>query len=457
MNSPSPHWLKTAIVVLSIGLSSILATSVAEANICGTAYQSFNPTTSGLDFVTVHSSETLEPCTINFGFFTNYSVRTLTYTRDYTDSTGRTYRAGAKPDDKIWGADLSAGFGLRKNWDVGINVPFVLDQDLSDPALSSNYKSKGATELKLNSKYRLHGDEDGGYAVVASVNQNLIRNNPFEGEGSGPTINLELVADTTIEKWSMALNLGHRWRNPGRQIEGVPFQPLGNQLIYSGATSYYFSTINTKVIGEIFGGQAIETNNTGSQRSPNSLEWQIGVKHDIRDNIALHVGGGTQLFNSLGSPEARVYAGVNWVLGAPCVDAPVAEVVQPAAPSPSRVKPRTTVIRLNAEILFASDSSDLRSQDIPDLNEYFQKADVPRIAKVAVEGHTDSRGRAEYNQKLSERRATTVKKYLATTFGLRPEIIEAVGYGEEKPVADNGNLQGRQKNRRVEFIIEYKD
>lgn len=447
-------WLRSGVLCgssLVLFLALLLAVENAHANLCGTAYQSFNPTTSGLDFVSVHSSETLQPCMINLGLFANYSIKTLTYTRDYTDASGRVYRAGGRPDDKILGADLSAGFGLRKNWDIGFNIPFVIDQTLADPYLNSNYKSMGATELKVNSKYKLSGDEHGGFAVIASVNKNFIRNNPFEGHDSGPTFNLEFAADTTLDKWSLAANIGHRWRNPGSQIAGVPFQPLGNQLIYSGAASYYLSGVNTKIIGEVLGGQSIETSNAGSQRSPNALEWQIGVKHDIRDNIALHVGGGTQLFNSLGSPEARIYAGINWVLGGPCAELPIQPVAQPP---PKRHREN---VRINAEILFATDSSDLRSGDIPDLDDYFTKTDLTRISKVTVEGHTDSRGNDEYNQLLSERRATTVKNYLAERFKIPLETLVAIGYGETRPIADNGNLQGRQKNRRVEFEIELQD
>jgi hypothetical protein len=74
----------------------IATPEASKANVCGTDYQTFNPTTSGLDFVTVHSSETLQPCYINFGSFLNYSVNTLTYTRSYTDGSGNQYRSGQK-------------------------------------------------------------------------------------------------------------------------------------------------------------------------------------------------------------------------------------------------------------------------------------------------------------------------------------------------------------------------
>ncbi len=71
---------------------------------------------------------------------------------------------------------------------------------------------------------------------------------------------------------------------------------------------------------------------------------------------------------------------------------------------------------------------------------------------IVVAGHTDSRGSDEFNQALSERRAGTVGDYL-----LGQEIVEAridaVGFGEKYPIADNGSAAGRAENRRVELSL----
>lgn len=72
--------------------------------------------------------------------------------------------------------------------------------------------------------------------------------------------------------------------------------------------------------------------------------------------------------------------------------------------------------------------------------------------KVIVEGHTDSRGSAEYNQQLSERRAQSVADALAFR-GIDRSRVEAVGRGKELPVASNDNAAGQQQNRRVELIF----
>ncbi|RME25109.1 MAG: hypothetical protein D6806_08510 [Deltaproteobacteria bacterium] len=75
------------------------------------------------------------------------------------------------------------------------------------------------------------------------------------------------------------------------------------------------------------------------------------------------------------------------------------------------------------------------------------------IKKVRIEGHTDSRGSEKFNQRLSEARARAVMNYLIKRGGIDPSRLEAVGYGESRPIADNSTRKGREKNRRVEFTI----
>ena len=77
---------------------------------------------------------------------------------------------------------------------------------------------------------------------------------------------------------------------------------------------------------------------------------------------------------------------------------------------------------------------------------------IPGIHLI-VEGHTDSDGSATYNLELSNQRAQTVIDYLVTTHGIDPARLSAVGYGEERPIADNSDADGRTANRRVDVII----
>jgi|LakMenE01Jun11ns_1017448.scaffolds.fasta_scaffold9949379_11 outer membrane protein OmpA-like peptidoglycan-associated protein len=72
--------------------------------------------------------------------------------------------------------------------------------------------------------------------------------------------------------------------------------------------------------------------------------------------------------------------------------------------------------------------------------------------KLQIIGHTDNKGSEEYNLDLSTRRANSVKKYLISK-GVNQDIITSEGKGETEPIDTNDTEQGREKNRRVEFII----
>jgi len=72
--------------------------------------------------------------------------------------------------------------------------------------------------------------------------------------------------------------------------------------------------------------------------------------------------------------------------------------------------------------------------------------------KIEIEGHTDSVGGNDYNQRLSERRAESVRSYLVTQ-KIPPTAVDAEGFGESRPVATNATTAGRQQNRRVELVV----
>ncbi len=73
--------------------------------------------------------------------------------------------------------------------------------------------------------------------------------------------------------------------------------------------------------------------------------------------------------------------------------------------------------------------------------------------RVRIEGHTDSVGSNRNNQRLSEGRAKAVRAYLIGQ-GIDPGRLISAGYGEDRPIEDNGTKEGRAINRRVEFLIQ---
>ncbi len=80
---------------------------------------------------------------------------------------------------------------------------------------------------------------------------------------------------------------------------------------------------------------------------------------------------------------------------------------------------------------------------------------VFKASNIIIEGHTDNQGSADYNQKLSEKRAENVMNFLVEQ-GVEQTRLSSVGYGLTKPIADNTTKEGRQKNRRVDLIIQEK-
>jgi OOP family OmpA-OmpF porin len=114
--------------------------------------------------------------------------------------------------------------------------------------------------------------------------------------------------------------------------------------------------------------------------------------------------------------------------------------------------PTLVTIALNVE--FDTDKAVVKDKYRNEIKKVadFMKAN-PNTTAV-IEGHTDNVDTAEYNQKLSDARANSVRQYLINNFGIKASRLTAVGYGLTKPIASNNTEEGRQKNRRVQAVIK---
>ncbi len=109
-------------------------------------------------------------------------------------------------------------------------------------------------------------------------------------------------------------------------------------------------------------------------------------------------------------------------------------------------------LNMPGNITFATNSADLNAGFYDVLNSVSLVLDEFDQTVIEVAGHTDSTGTNEYNQQLSQRRASSVAAYLRTRQILAERLIE-IGMGEERPIADNTTDSGRQSNRRVELTL----
>jgi outer membrane protein OmpA-like peptidoglycan-associated protein len=181
------------------------------------------------------------------------------------------------------------------------------------------------------------------------------------------------------------------------------------------------------------------------------------VKSAVLDGTEVAATGGTKTVSptSTTSYSAKV-AGTG---GSTTCSVTVTVTVPPPPPPPPPPPAARVIDRLTIHVNFDFDKSNIRKADEAELKKAIDFVRKYPGAKVELEGHTDSKGTEQYNQKLSERRAEAVRQYLITEGAIEKAMISAMGYGELRPIAPNktqegkDNPEGRAENRRVEILI----
>lgn len=153
------------------------------------------------------------------------------------------------------------------------------------------------------------------------------------------------------------------------------------------------------------------------------------------------------------APQAEVPAAPAETV-APQAEAPAAPV---EVAVPREEKPVTEKIFVPLNIIFDTAKSDIQKKYEKDIKKVADLIKANPGAKAIIEGHTDNVDKfnnPDNNMKLSQARADSVRQYLIDKFGIDASNITAVGYGSTKPIASNDTKEGRNKNRRVQAVIE---
>ena len=139
------------------------------------------------------------------------------------------------------------------------------------------------------------------------------------------------------------------------------------------------------------------------------------------------------------------------VVAPPPAPAPMVEAPKVVAPPPPPA-PTSEKVTFAADALFDFDKSVLKPEGKSKLTELIAKLKDVNLEAVVATGHTDSIGKDAYNEKLSVRRAESVKAFLVAG-GIAADRVYTSGKGAKQPVADNKTADGRAKNRRVEIEV----
>ena len=312
-------------------------------------------------------------------------------------------------------------------------------------------------------------------------------NDLYTGAGIGieltPTIALELEYGETD---SDALN------SNGDKVNGVEFEQKsysGNFTIgtetFSGYTNSPFKPYVLIGAGQSKTSMVFDD---GSKATSKDTIGNLGLGAYYRINDALSLRGeGRAIYNFDNDWwEGLALAGLNVVLGGHL--APAAPVVEPTPVEPIVVTdgdddqdgvpnsvdkcpgtPLNVVVdadgcpreitaddalRMELRVFFDNDKTVIKDQYKPEIQKVAEKMNEYPNSTASIEGHASKTGpSARYNQRLSEARANAVKSMLVNQFGVAPQRISTVGYGYDRPIADNNTAEGRAMNRRVYAII----
>jgi OOP family OmpA-OmpF porin len=349
-----------------------------------------------------------------------------------------------------------------------------------------------------------HADDayQGSWYLVPGVSL-LNADSDLKSDRTAPAVSLRLGKELS-EHWDVQIGASYGRADSNSSYNGNPLSGKYDQTLVGIDALYVFSRDNLRpFVLAGFGYARNDVNYTyqGASVDGTKNSWMgnlgAGLQYYFSENIGLqadvrHVWSRAKgLANGAGFTDSGTIGnnylnlGVIFNFGAPkkaSVPEPVAQndmadvapqeeepagdlmdQSQQAAPEPAYGpdKPAFAKISLQAEVLFAFDKDVLKEEGKKILDtEVVEKMKAhPEVELVLITGHTDRIGDDKYNQKLSERRAAAVKKYVASQ-GVEESRLHAVGVGKKDPVAECKGVRGKklidclQPNRRVVVEIE---
>lgn len=175
----------------------------------------------------------------------------------------------------------------------------------------------------------------------------------------------------------------------------------------------------------------------------------------LSKRLLLPVVGASMLLAAVGCGGTTQFAaGSMAIAGTPPPPPPPPPKKEEPPQPPPRVELRDNKIEFKEKIQFEVNKANIKEESnslLHDIAEVIKKN--PQVKKLSIEGHASAEGDAKANKKLSDDRAKSVLDHLVKKEGVEAARLVAKGWGEEKPIADNATEEGKEKNRRVEFLV----
>jgi outer membrane protein OmpA-like peptidoglycan-associated protein len=407
--------------------------------------------------------------------------------------------------DTAFSLDLLASVGLFDRLELALHLPLrlVYSGEASTVDGGPLAAGEGIGDLRLVPKLALlhHGDELGGFLLGLAAPVSLPTGTASALRGSGGvTVEPRLLALGYGQRWYLAGSLGFRLR------AGEAAYAPGHEVTFGAA----FTVRPTSEDGwidlqlEAVGGFLPGVEARALSNLP--LEVLAGLIIRPAPRWSIYAGGGLGVTNGLAVPDFRLIGGLRYVVGLPtrggqkdrdgdsiidrqdrcpqeaedldgfedgdgCPEADndrdgigddEDECPDDAeerggdgdgCPDRPRIVLRQGRIQVYGKVLFRTGSADISPKSDQLLDEMARLIEQHKqIKRLEIQGYTDSTGDADFNLKLSQERAGTVRSALIKR-GVGERRLIARGYGEEHPIAPNLTNAGRAKNRRVEFAI----
>jgi outer membrane protein OmpA-like peptidoglycan-associated protein len=423
-----------SLLFLAVSLMGLVLGSSKKADALVDSFDviNFKPAVDSTQFITLYDADTHQKSEWNAGFYLDWAHHPL----ELAAPQG-TRRLGVVDDTIVFNAIGSYGF---TNWfTAGVRVPVVAWNNYQglpgvigiDPN-SQNDFSLGDVGVDL--KFRLLHSKYVGLAVIPFINAPTGDADVFMGQGTitgGAKFALDFNPHKRVK---IGFNAGYENKDDVT-IRGAR---IDDQILLGAAINVkphnridLIAEGHTEPVARDFFKSEVQT----------PAEVDGAIRFHATKNIDITAGGGAGLTVGVGSPDFRAFLGLNYTHH------------KEEAPPPKPPKVEAKKITIDQKIHFDFDKSAVKKESYGILDDVASVLQAnPQIKKVRIEGHTDSIGTDAYNQKLSERRANAVRDYLVGK-GIDAGRLEAVGYGESRPIADNKTSEGRAQNRRTEFNV----